>query len=118
MFFCQFKGSWLFKLQTVVDVALIEKLVPGLYIVVQNIHLYAPCSLLICDIRGLLATLMYRQGAYVEKKCFNRNLELILPLGCSYLPVLSKTGTSLYGIVTYISLINVLTELTVAVINQ
>jgi hypothetical protein len=36
--------------------------------------------------------------------------------GCSYLPVLSKTGTSLYGTVTW--LINVLTELSVAVINH
>jgi hypothetical protein len=38
------------------------------------------------------------------------------PWGCSYLPVLSKTGTSLYGTVT--RLIKVLTELTVAVINH
>jgi hypothetical protein len=80
MFFCQFKGSWLFKLQTVVDVALIEKLVPGLYIVVQNMHLYTPCCLLLCDVRGLLATPMYRQGAYEEKKCLNRNLVLIISL--------------------------------------
>ncbi len=60
--------------------ALIEKLVPGLYIVVQNMHPYAPCCLLICDIRGILATSMYRQGAYEEKKCLNRNLVLIISL--------------------------------------
>jgi hypothetical protein len=53
--------------------------------------------------------------------CRSKNLKNFLRfssclLRCSYLPVLSKTETSLYGTVTW--LINVLTELTVAVINH
>ncbi len=59
---------------------------------------YAPYSLITCDGRGLIATPMYREGAYEEKKCLNRNLLLISSLSSQ---IWRRQGAYLYEYMDY-----------------
>jgi hypothetical protein len=61
-------------------------------------YLYAPYSLLTCDGRGLIATPMYREVAYEEKKCLNRNLLLISSLSSQ---IWRRQGAYLYEYMDY-----------------